>query len=112
MIRQTFKLIGEGERVYVGDDRLGIPQYRVEQKITPFQASIQPFSNKLATDRYGLNVEVTDLLYVRNPPAELDKGATIVGNGLEYEATECLKYQRHYKVLIKKTGEDNGNYTV
>ena len=84
-----------------GTDEMGRPVYGEDSTITAFLGEVEPFSNKLAETRYGLFVDVTNRVFCL--PNELIKlNCDIEYNGQNFIVTECMQYDRHFEVLLKK----------
>jgi hypothetical protein len=84
-----------------GTDQFGREEYGFIPKRTPFLGEVEPFSNKLAETNYGLFVECTHRLFCL--PNETIKVKTMIEyKGEEFQVTDCLPYDGHFEVLIKR----------
>ncbi|WP_226087481.1 hypothetical protein [Mesobacillus sp. S13] len=82
-------------------DEFGRGKYDLIETKTPLLGEVEPFSNRLAETRYGVFVDVTNRAFCM--PNDLIK----INGEIEYDnqnfiVTECMKYDRHYEVLLKK----------
>lgn len=112
-LTKTLYIIQEGEPVYLGDDWRGVPIYGDAPIVyNPFKGEIEPFSSELAKTRLGLFVDVTNRLFCK-PNSGITIGTQIAyndqnvdnfGDYERYTVTECLRYDKHYEVLVKKGG--------
>jgi hypothetical protein len=102
-LTKTLYIIKEeesAEPIYYND--FGEPVYGVIETKTPFQAEIEPYSNTLANNRYGVSVDVTNRLFCK-PNPDILLGTLIEYNNIKYSVTENMQYDRHFEVLMKKS---------
>jgi hypothetical protein len=85
----------------VGYDSFGRPIYSYSTVKTPFSAEAEPYSARLAETKYGVFVDVSNRIFC-NPNEKIKVKASIEYNGQLFEVTECMQYDNHYEVLMKK----------
>jgi len=100
-LTKTVYLLAEGEEVLVGWNDFGEPIYETIPVRIPIQCEIEPYSSKLAENRYGIVVDVQYRLFTK-PDARLKLGEKIEYRNENYTITGVMDYDRHYEVLIKK----------
>ncbi|WP_407268959.1 hypothetical protein [Radiobacillus sp. PE A8.2] len=108
-MRLTKKMyfIEEGEREIIDYDALLNPIYgdAPATEYIPLPCEIEPYSNELATTRYGVFVDATNRLFCE-PNNRISLNIEITdqpnGEGNVFVVTENMKYDKHYEVLIKK----------
>ncbi|MEH6957221.1 hypothetical protein [Neobacillus drentensis] len=84
-----------------GLDEFDRPVYEDVPTKTPFLGEVEPYSTRLAEQRYGVLVDVSNRVFCL--PNEMIKIKSIIEyNGLYFEVTEFTAYDNHYEVLIKK----------
>lgn len=84
-----------------GTDEFGRDKYDPIEIKTSFLGEVEQFSNRLAETNYGVFVDVTNRVFCE--PNDLIK----INGEIEYDnqnfiVTECMKYDRHYELLLKK----------
>ncbi|MFP5111829.1 hypothetical protein ACSU64_05555 [Bacillaceae bacterium C204] len=84
-----------------GVDEFDRPIYNDIPTKTPFFGEVEPYSTRLAEQRYGVMVEVTNRVFCF-PNEKIKVKSLIEYNGLNFEVTEFTAYDNHYEVLIKK----------
>lgn len=84
-----------------GTDEYGREEYGYVPIYTSFQGEVEPFSNRLAETNYGLFVDCTNRLFC-DPNLKIKVKSLIEYNGQQFEVTDCMEYDNHYEVLIKK----------
>lgn len=84
-----------------GTDEFGREEYGFIDTKIPFLGEVEPFSNRLAETSYGLFVDCTNRLFCE-PNVKIKLKTFIEYNGQEFEITECMEYDRHFEVLMKK----------
>ncbi|WML44086.1 hypothetical protein [Neobacillus sp. PS3-40] len=84
-----------------GTDEYGRAEYENVPIYTAFQGEVEPFSNRLAETNYGLFVDCTNRLFCE-PNAKIKVKSLIEYNGQEFEIIECMEYDNHSEVLMKK----------
>lgn len=84
-------------------DRLGNPIYGDPVIFyDPIPCEVEPYSNELASTRYGVFVDCTDRAFTK-PDERLTLNIPIRYDGSDnYKITEVMEYDRHFEVLIKK----------
>lgn len=85
----------------IGYDQLGRPIYGVSTIKTSFLGEVEAYSSRLAETRYGVTIDVTNRVFCY-PNEKLILGGSIEYKGNSYEITECMQYDNHYEVLMKK----------
>jgi hypothetical protein len=68
---------------------------------TPLLGEVEPYSSKLAETQYGVFAEVHNRLYCY-PNPNIKFHTLIEYEDELYKVVECMKYDRHYEVLLKK----------
>ncbi|MCG6796352.1 hypothetical protein [Geobacillus sp. YHL] len=99
-LTKTVYLLGEGEEVLVGFNDFNEPIYETIPTRIPIQCEIEPYSSKLAENRYGIIVDVQYRLFTK-PDERLKLGEKIEYDK-NYTITGIMDFDRHYEVLIKK----------
>lgn len=82
-------------------DQDGRPVFGETETRTPFLGEIQPYSARLAETTYGVMVDVQNRVFCY-PNEKLTLGTSIEYKGKKFEVTECMDYETHYEVLMKK----------
>ncbi|MGD6831432.1 hypothetical protein ACQCT5_04685 [Sutcliffiella halmapala] len=100
---KTFYTIHETRGEILGYDDFGRPYYQTEITYKPFKGESEPYSSKKAETNYGLFVDVSQRVFCR-PNPDILIGAEIRYDDEVYTVNECLKYDKHFEVLIKKGG--------
>jgi hypothetical protein len=100
-LTKTVFLLGEGEEQIVGWNDFGEPIYETIPTKIPIQCEIEPYSSKLAENRYGIITEVQYRLFTK-PDERLKLGEKIEYKDKNYTITGVMDYDRHFEVLIKK----------
>ncbi|WBL16374.1 hypothetical protein [Sutcliffiella sp. NC1] len=105
-LTKTLYTIHETEGELIGYDPLGRPVYSPPSiDYRAFKGELEPYSSKLAETTYGLIVQVTNRVFCY-PNENILIGVKIRYNNEEYTVTECLRYDKHYEVLIRKGGSN------
>lgn len=105
-LTKTLYTIHETEGELIGYDPFGRPVYGDSQiEYRPFRGELEPYSSKLAETTYGLFVQVTNRLFCY-PNSNILVGVKIRFNNEDYEVRECLRYDKHFEVLIRKGGSN------
>ncbi|MFS0776082.1 hypothetical protein ABC255_08760 [Neobacillus sp. 3P2-tot-E-2] len=84
-----------------GTDEFDRPIYDDIPTKTQFLGEVEPFSTRLAEQRYGVTVDVSNRVFCL-PNEKIRIKSIIEYSGLEFEVTEFTAYDNHYEVLIKK----------
>lgn len=100
-LTKTVYLLVEGGEQIVGWNDFGEPIYETVFEKIPIQCEIEPYSSKLAENRYGIIVDVQYRLFTK-PDEHLKLGEKIEYKDKNYTITGVMDYDRHYEVLIKK----------
>jgi hypothetical protein len=100
-LTKTVYLLGEGEEVIVSYNDFGEPIYEMIPTRIPIQCEIEPYSSKLAENRYGIIVDVQYRLFTK-PDERLKLGEKMEYKDKNYTITGVMDYDHHYEVLIKK----------
>jgi hypothetical protein len=85
----------------IGYDSVGRPVYGYETVKSSFLGEVEPYSARLAETTYGVTVDVSNRVFCE-PHEKLKLGASVEYKNSQYEVTECMEYDKHYEVLLKK----------
>ncbi|PLS04024.1 hypothetical protein [Neobacillus cucumis] len=77
-----------------GMDEFDRPIYEDIPTKTPFLAEVEPYSSKMAEQRYGVMVEVSNRVFCL-PNDKIRIKSIIEYNGLDFEVTEFTAYDNH-----------------
>lgn len=100
-LTKTVYLLQEGEEQIVDYNDFGEPIYETTYERIPVQCEIEPYSSKLAENRYGIIVDVQYRLFTK-PDERLKLGEKIEYKDKNYTITGVMDFDKHYEVLMKK----------
>jgi hypothetical protein len=100
-LTKTVYLLIEGGEQIVGWNDFGEPIYETVFEKIPIRCEIEPYSSKLAENRYGILADVRYRLFTK-PDARLKLGEKIEYRDENYTITGVMDFDRHYEVLMKK----------
>lgn len=102
LTKTVYFLEEDGERL-VGYDWLNEPIYETVYTKVAILCEIEPYSSKLAENRYGIIADVQYRLFMK-PDSRLKMGEKIEYQNENYTITGIMKYDKHFEVLMKKGG--------
>ncbi|WP_158735149.1 hypothetical protein [Alteribacillus sp. YIM 98480] len=101
-LTKDFYIVEEIEGEIVDYDELDRPIYaETDYEYRHFLGELEPYSAQLAEHNYGLYIEVTHRVFCE-PNERIKIGETITYEDEKYHVTECLRYDKHYEVMLKK----------
>lgn len=98
--KTVYLLVKNGEQL-VGYNVFGEPIYEATFEKILIQCEIEPYSSKLAENRYGIVTDVQYRLFTK-PDSRLKLGEKIEYKDKNYTVSGVMDFDRHYEVLMKR----------
>lgn len=87
------------EKEIIGYQSNGRPIWKTETILTPIEAEVEPYSEKMAESMLGLLVSVSNRCFCYTNHG-LVVGDIVMYRNLKHEITHILEYDRHSEVLM------------
>lgn len=104
-LTKTLYFLIENKRFIGNDPRTGKPIYEIKVSKEAFRAEVEPYSQMLALNRYGVSVDITNRVFCNfNDRLNVESMTDFVieYNNKKYEVKEIITYDKHCELLIKR----------
>ncbi|MBE2914743.1 hypothetical protein [Anoxybacillus flavithermus] len=100
-LTKTVYLLVENSEQIVGYNVFDEPIYETVFEKIPIKCDVEPYSSKMAENRYGIVTDVQYRLFTK-PDSRLKLGEKIEYRNEKYIVTGVMDFDRHYEVLMKR----------